>query len=91
MVIEISIYVFIGFYAFYNTSKRAKLNSTKVDRWLQNHTLISAIIGFVSLVYSFGMLINYFGIAAGIFIGFIVLMTIGSLVIVLSPLISKNK
>lgn len=91
MILVIIAIVFLGFYALYNTSERALLNTTKVDKCLQKHPKTSSLSGFMLIGCSFGLAMNYYGIGAGTLLTFIVLMTIGSLVVVVSPLISKNK
>lgn len=91
MIVLISILIFLGFYAFYSTSKRAKLNNTKVDIWLQNSPKVANAIGWGCIIGGFYVLIHHLGIGAGIFTAIIILMTVGSLIIVVSPLISKKK
>lgn len=86
MIAVISLIIFLGFYVLYSTSKKAILNTTKVDVWLQNHPKVSKILGLILIAGSFGLLMNYYGIGAGIFIAFIILITIGGLVIILIPL-----
>lgn len=90
MTILLFLFVLIGFYSLYSTSKRAKLNNTKVDLWLQNHTKISKLSGVSLLIAAFGLSVILYGIGAGIIVVFILLMTIGSLIVVLSPLLLKT-
>lgn len=90
MTILLFLLVHIGFYFLYSTSKRAKLNNTKVDLWLQNYTKISKLSGALLLIAAFGLSVILYGIGAGIFVAFILLMTIGSLIVVLSPLLLKT-
>lgn len=91
MIVIVSLTIFLGFYTLYNTSKKAKLNITKVDKWLQHYPKISKLISLILITGSFGLLMNYYGIGAGIFISFIILMTIGSMIIIITPLFSKRK
>ncbi|HBK70953.1 MAG TPA: hypothetical protein DDZ39_04725 [Flavobacteriaceae bacterium] len=91
MIIIASFIMFCGFYALYNTSKRAKLNDYIFDKWIQSHQKKSKPIGLLLLISAFIILIQYYGIAVGIFSGFIILMTISGLVIILTPLLCKKK
>lgn len=90
MTILLFLLVLIGFYSLYSTSKRAKLNNTKVDLWLQNHTKICRPFGILLLIVAFVLSAILYGIGAGIFVAFVLLMTIGSLIVVLSPLLLKT-
>ena len=89
MIVLLFLLVFLGFYASYSSSKRAKLNHTIIDRWLQDHTKISQPFGVLLLIAAFVLSAKLYGIGAGIFVAFILLMTIGSLIVVLSPLLIK--
>lgn len=91
MTILLFLLVFLGFYSLYSTSKRAKLNNTKIDLWLQDHTKISKLSGALFLIAAFGLSVILYGIGAGIFVALILLMTIGSLIVALSPLLLKKQ
>lgn len=80
----------VSFYMLYNTSKRAGLRRDIFSTWLQQHMLFSKITGLILLFVSFSTLIATEGLGVGIFIGFLALMTFGSLIILLVPLKSKN-
>lgn len=79
-----------GFYALYNTSEKAVLQKDRVSVWLQHNRSISKVIGILFLIVSFALLVAEQGIGAGILTGFILLMTVGCLIIILSPLISHK-
>jgi len=76
----------VGFYALYNTSQRAELRKDKISSWLQRHRTFSTIAGLSFLASSFLFLIAVQGLGAAILNGCVLLMTIGSLIIILSPL-----
>ncbi|MEN7548794.1 hypothetical protein AAG747_12810 [Rapidithrix thailandica] len=87
MVTIIFFIAFLGFYVFYNTSKKADLNrSGKLELWVQNHLQYSKYIGSFLLIVTLVVSIIHFGVGSGIFAFFVTLMTVGSLIIVLSPL-----
>lgn len=79
-----------GFYALYNTSEKAVLQKDRVSVWLQRNRSISKVIGILFLLVSFALLVAEQGIGAGILTGFILLMTVGCLIIILSPLTSHK-
>ena len=79
-----------GFYALYNTSHKAVLQKDRVSVWLQRNRNWSKVIGIFCLLLSFALLVTEQGIGAGILTGCILLMTVGSLIIILSPLISHK-
>ena len=86
MISIISIILFLGFYTLYNTSKRAQLYDTfKIKKWFQKNELFGKIFGLTLLLISLILLINTNGITSGILIWFIMLMTIGSLIIIIAP------
>jgi hypothetical protein len=74
----------------YSTSKRAELRKDSLSVWLQGHTLFSTIGGLLLLAASFVLLVIALGFAVGIFAAFILLMTTGSLIILLVPLTLKS-
>lgn len=73
----------------YSTSKKVKLKKAKANKWLQDHTKISKSFGVLLLIAAFVLSTMLYGIGAGIFVAFILLMTIGGLIVVLSPLLIK--
>ncbi len=79
-----------GFYALYNTSEKALLRKDRVSVWLQRNRSFSKVIGIFCLLVSFALLAMEQGIGAGILTGFILLMTVGCLIVILSPLISHK-
>ncbi|WP_146746557.1 hypothetical protein [Sinomicrobium soli] len=87
MTTLIVVITFLGFYAFYNTSRRAVLSkSLRIEKWLQVHTAESKIAGSCMLFAGLSLSVLYYGTGAGIFAFFVILMTLGSLVVIVSPL-----
>lgn len=80
----------LGFYALYSTSQKAMLSQGVVSKWLQRNRNFARVIGIVCLLLAFILLVFAQGVGAGILTGFIFLMTIGCLVILLSPLTSNK-
>lgn len=89
MILAIILIFSIGFYLLYHTSKRVVIRRNKTTRWIQNHSLLSKIIGLGCLIFAFYLLGLCFGTTTGIFFGLLVLMVIASLNILLLPI--KNK
>jgi len=78
---------FLGFLACYNTSQKAVLTGeTKAELWLQNHVSNSRILGLSLFIASLILFCMIKGIGAGTFVFFVMLMTFGSLIVILSPL-----
>lgn len=79
--------VFLGFFLCYNTSKRAELNRdfvlVKIGQGLPR---ASNIIGILLMTVALIGSILYYGTGAGIFAFLIILMTIGSMVVLIGPL-----
>ncbi|MGS2741186.1 hypothetical protein [Sinomicrobium sp. M5D2P17] len=78
---------FLGFYALYNTSKRAMLSrSLKIEKWMQVHGRESKAVGLSLLFIALVLSVFHYGIGAGIFAFFVILMTLGSLIVIVTPL-----
>ena len=56
------------------------------EKWLKEHTNLTKASGSLFLTLAFVMFIVHYGLAAGIFMAFIFLMTGASLIIILKPL-----
>ncbi|MEQ6118913.1 hypothetical protein [Reichenbachiella sp. MALMAid0571] len=91
MVLLSAFILFAGFYILYRTSKRVEFKPSKAQRWVYNNTKLTRSVGLVLLLVSFCLLSTHYGIGAGIFMAMIVLMTIASLVIIISPLRRGNQ
>ncbi|QDH80646.1 hypothetical protein FKX85_17000 [Echinicola soli] len=76
-----------GFICFYITSKRAVLDrELSIVKWGQHKPHIAKRVGGVLLVFGGLLSVIVLGIGAGIFAYAVVLMTVGSLVVLLNPL-----
>lgn len=88
----LSIFTFLaGFFFVYNTSKRAKLGNSNIGKQLQKHPNTAKRLGLLSMIFSLCILIITYGLGTGIFYFLLVMMTIASMVIVISPLRSLKK
>ena len=77
----------IGFYMLYSTSKRAKLTlQYDFQKWVIENQKNSKIIGLTLLIVSAILSMFFLGFGAGLFSFLVVIMTIGSLVVLISPL-----
>jgi len=78
---------FLGFFAGYNTSRKAILvGNSSVEVWFRNNSLNARIAGLLLLIAALLVLTVNKGIGAGTFVFFVMLMTFGSLIVLLSPL-----
>ncbi|GGF27152.1 hypothetical protein [Echinicola rosea] len=76
-----------GFVCFYITSKRAVLTKElPLVKWGQQQPLMAKRVGSALLIIGGALSIVALGIGAGIFAYSVVLMTVGSLVVLLNPL-----
>ncbi|KGL62984.1 hypothetical protein PHEL85_0012 [Polaribacter sp. Hel1_85] len=87
-MVSITIFiVFISFYLFYKTSKKTiKHSPKKLDKWIVNNNQLTKIIASILLLNSIIASIYLFGFASGFLLFFILLMTVGSLIIIVAPL-----
>ncbi|UGU15550.1 hypothetical protein LS482_17945 [Sinomicrobium kalidii] len=87
MTTLITVITFLGFYALYHTSKRALLfRSFKVEQWMQANRKRAGAGGLSLLAAALVLSVVHYGFGAGIFAFFVILMTLGSLVVILAPL-----
>lgn len=79
--------VFIAFYVLCNTSKKAVLNPNfGFEGWLSKQHKMGKLLGLFILVISCLLSAIYFGMGTGVLYFFIVLMTLGSLIVLLNPI-----
>ena len=77
----------IGFYMLYSTSKRAKLIlQYDFQKWIIENQKNGKIIGLSLLIVSLLLSILSLGFGSGIFSFLVILMTMASLVVLISPL-----
>lgn len=87
MTTILSFITFIGFFLAYNTSKKAKLKrSLYIEKGAQDHPKQAKVIGLGLLLLVLVGCVFYWGVTSGIFGFLILIMTVGSLVIVLGPI-----
>ena len=83
---------FLGFYLSYCTSKKTKnVTILGFEYWAENNQTISKAVAMALLIIALAMAIVYLGWGAGMLLFFICIMTIGSLVILLTPLQLINR
>ncbi|WBX72965.1 hypothetical protein PG913_08650 [Tenacibaculum pacificus] len=79
--------ILLGNIVLYNTSKKVELYSnTTVERWIQQHTNYSQIIGCLLLISALPFICYSIGITSGLIFWLVTLMLFLSLVVVISPL-----
>lgn len=87
MITIASLFVFISFYMFYYTSKRAALTySYGFEKWMNNNPKQTKITGLMLLLLAYSFWLFTSALGSGTLLFFIQLMTIGSLIIILTPL-----
>ena len=75
-----------GFYSFYLTSRRADYFPPRFIRPFATNRSYTKITGTAFFLLSSLLSIYIFGVGSGMLIFFIVLMTVGSLIVILAPL-----
>ena len=78
---------FLGFFAVYNTSRKAVLSgNSKPELWLRANGSGAKLLASSSLIAALVLFASVKGICAGTLLFFVTLMLSGSLVVLLSPL-----
>lgn len=91
MATGISLLAFISFYLLYSTSKKMSgIGNLGFEESIGTHEKASKYIGLALMIFSLGLSCFYWGLGAGTFTFFIILMTVASLVILLAPLRLMN-
>ncbi len=91
MITSTILLIFLGSFVFYNTSKKAQLSSKSVvETWLQSHRPYSKIIGSIFLISALLLSVNNFGLTSGIIFWLVILISVLSLIIIISPLQKVN-
>jgi len=92
MITIASLIVFLAFYTLYYTSKRAILSyDLGLEKWMKSNPKPTKIIGLGLLLLAYALWLFSQSLCCGTFMFLIQLMTIGSLIIILSPLKKINK
>ncbi|MEW2923161.1 hypothetical protein AB1A65_16955 [Muricauda sp. ANG21] len=87
MVTLISLLVFIAFYLLYSTSKKmAGVGVLGVEKWVVDHRSTFQYFSLALLIITLGLSIWFWGLGSGVFTFCILLMTLASLVVLLTPL-----
>ncbi|MFD2101396.1 hypothetical protein [Flagellimonas iocasae] len=87
MVTVISLLTFIAFYLLYGTSKKmATIGGLGLEKWTGEHKKTAQYISLALMILSLGLSCFYWGLGSGTFTFSILLMTVASLVILLTPL-----
>lgn len=87
MISIVSFLIFIGFYALYYTSQKTYVSYDRgFELWIKKNTKSTKYIGLLLLLSAFILLLLEKALGSGTLVFFILLMTIGSLIIILSPL-----
>lgn len=91
MITIASLIVFLAFYTLYYTSKRAVLTyDLGFEKWMKDNPKPTKIIGLLLLASAYIMWLFTKSLGCGTLMFFIQLMTIGSLIVILSPLKKVN-
>lgn len=91
MITIASLIVFLAFYTLYYTSKRAALSyDLGFEKWMKNNPKPTKIIGLAFLISAYAMWLFTKSLGCGTLMFFIQLMTVGSLIIILTPLKKVN-
>lgn len=87
MITIASLIVFLAFYTLYYTSKRAALTyDLGFEKWMKNNPKQTKITGLSLLLLAYVLWLFTQSLCCGTLMFFIQLMTIGSLIVLLSPL-----
>lgn len=87
MITIASLIVFLAFYTLYYTSKRAVLSyDLGFEKWMQKNPKQTKFTGLVLLLTAYGFWLFTQSLGCGTLLFFIQLMTIGSLIVLLTPL-----
>ncbi|WP_426483260.1 hypothetical protein [Flavobacterium sp. 2] len=91
MITLASLIVFLAFYTLYYTSKRAVLSyDFGFEKWMQQNPKQTKITGLFLLATAYAMWLFTKSLCCGTLMFFIQLMTVGSLIIILTPLKKVN-
>ncbi|MBS7254983.1 hypothetical protein [Flavobacterium branchiicola] len=91
MITIASLAVFLAFYTLYYTSKRAALSyDLGFEKWMQKNPKQTKITGLLLLLLAYSLWLFTLSLGCGTLMFFVQLMTIGSLIIILTPLKKVN-
>lgn len=91
MITIASLIVFLAFYTLYYTSKRAVLSyDFGFEKWMKDNPKPTKITGLALLTLAYASWLYTQSLGCGTLMFFIQLMTVGSLIIILTPLKKVN-
>jgi hypothetical protein len=91
MITIASLIVFLAFYTLYYTSKRAVLSyDLGFEKWMKKNPKQTKITGLALLIIAYSLWLFTQSLGCGTLMFLIQLMTIGSLIIILTPLKKVN-
>jgi hypothetical protein len=76
----------LGFYLLYATSERAEVPSSIIKTWARRQRLLFKCSGLLLIIISVVAFVQYYGLGAGFFFAFVMLMTVASLIVLLVPI-----
>lgn len=92
MITLISVCIFFGFYLWYATTKRIKVEPwLGIEPWAKQRHKESKLVGSFFLLIAAAITLYVYGIGAGTFVFLGAFMTIGCLVILLVPMKLMNR
>ena len=78
---------FCGFYLYYTTSNKVQAPHPKrIGQWGKRRTETAKGLGLLLFFISCALVVIEFGLGAGVFVFFVFLMTLASLVVLLNPM-----
>lgn len=91
MALLATILIFLGFHICYTTSIKLVSHKHIWVKQVQSNTSFFRILGLLLIVFGFYGFTAHFGLATGIFMGLIMLMTIACSIVLLYPLSQPKK
>ncbi|WP_417887983.1 hypothetical protein [Zunongwangia sp.] len=76
----------LGVWCHYLTSKKIKIDSTRLEDWLQNHSRLAIIFNIALQIFSFSILIYTYSWATSLFVFIVFFMLSTSLLVLGRPL-----
>ncbi|MEM8940339.1 MAG: hypothetical protein AAGC64_13445 [Bacteroidota bacterium] len=86
IILVVILLLFVAVFILYNTSKKAQLGSTQLEKWVQGHPKIMKMSSFIFIIIAFALLFGEFGFGGSFFSVLLGLMAILSLQTILTPM-----
>ncbi|MEM0942003.1 MAG: hypothetical protein AAF600_19175 [Bacteroidota bacterium] len=87
IILIVTFILFVAVFILYNTSKKAHLGSSRLEKWVQNHPKIMKTSSFTFILIAFTLLFGEYGFGGSFFSILLALMTILSLQTILTPIL----